>query len=56
MLDPACGSGNFLYVALHTIKRIELEVMRALEELTGRHALRLEEVGPAQFYGIEVKR
>lgn len=55
VLDPACGSGNFLYVALHTIKRIELEVMRALEELTGKHALRLEEVGPAQFYGIELK-
>ena len=54
-LDPACGSGNFLYVTLHTVKRIELEVIRALEELTGERTLRLEEVNPLQFYGIEVK-
>lgn len=22
-LDPACGSGNFLYVTMHAVKRIE---------------------------------
>jgi hypothetical protein len=55
-LDPACGSGNFLYVTLHAVKRIELEVVRLLEELAGaQQALRLEEVGPGQFHGIEVK-
>ena len=55
ILDPACGSGNFLYVALHTLKRVELEVLRALERVTGRAELRLEEVDPRQFYGLEVK-
>jgi hypothetical protein len=55
VLDPACGSGNFLYVALHAIKRVELEVMRAIEELTGQHALRFHEVDPSQFHGIEAK-
>lgn len=54
-LDPACGSGNFLYVTMHLVKRIELEVLRALEEVTGRHEIRLDEVGPCQFHGIEVK-
>lgn len=54
-LDPACGSGNFLYVTMHLVKRIELEVIRALEDVTGQHETRLEEVGPWQFYGIEVK-
>jgi len=54
-LDPACGSGNFLYVTMHLVKRIELEVIRALEELTGQREARLEEVGPAQFHGIEIK-
>jgi hypothetical protein len=54
-LDPACGSGNFLYLTMHTVKRIEFEVIRAIEELTGKHALRFEEVGPWQFYGIELK-
>lgn len=54
-LDPACGSGNFLYVTLNLVKQLEFEVIRALEELTGRHEIRLAEVGPWQFHGIEVK-
>ena len=54
-LDPACGSGNFLYVTLHTVKRIELEVIREIAELTGNPELGLDEVGPRQFHGIEIK-
>jgi len=54
-LDPACGSGNFLYVTMHLVKRVELEVIRALEDLTGKHEMRLAEVGPWQFHGIEIK-
>lgn len=54
-LDPACGSGNFLYVTLATVKRIEAEVLRAIEDLTGQHDLVVEEVGPWQFHGIEIK-
>ncbi|MHB1194778.1 MAG: class I SAM-dependent DNA methyltransferase [Longimicrobiales bacterium] len=55
VLDPACGSGNFLYIAMAVLKRIELEVRREIEALTGHPELALEEVGPAQFHGIEVK-
>jgi hypothetical protein len=54
-LDPACGSGNFLYVTLHMVKRLELEVLRAIEEITGNPELGIEEVGPWQFHGIEIK-
>jgi len=54
-LDPACGSGNFLYVCLHLVKRLELEVLRAIEEITRHPELGIEEVGPWQFHGIEVK-
>lgn len=54
-LDPACGSGNFLYVTMHMVKRLELEVLREIELTQGQAALRFEEVGPWQFYGIEVK-
>jgi methylase of polypeptide subunit release factors len=55
VLDPACGSGNFLYVALATLKAIELEVLREIEGITGAPELAVDEVGPWQFYGIEVK-
>ena len=33
VLDPACGTGNFLYVALELIKRLEGEVLEKLAEL-----------------------
>ncbi len=56
VLDPACGSGNFLYVALEHLKRLEGEVLLQREEL-GRTA-RFEgegfSVDPHQFLGIEV--
>jgi hypothetical protein len=65
-LDPACGSGNFLYVTLHAVKRIELEVLRELWKLVHQaeigilekaegSELGVEEVGPWQFHGIEIK-
>jgi hypothetical protein len=56
-LDPACGSGNFLYVTMAAVKRIELEVLNELERVAGREQKEavLEEVHPRQFYGIEVK-
>ena len=33
VLDPACGSGNFLYLALRTLKDIEHQVMLEAEAL-----------------------
>src|ERR1041385_8992813 len=56
-LDPACGSGNFLYVTLHLVKRIELEIRQLENDLrkAGDTDLRLFEVHPRQFHGIEIK-
>lgn len=55
-LDPACGSGNFLYVTMAAVKRIELEVLNELQRLAhGQGGLVLDEVHPRQFHGIEVK-
>ena len=39
MLDPACGTGNFLYVSLELMKRLEGEVLDALADLGGQEAL-----------------
>lgn len=58
ILDPACGSGNFLTAAYDTLKRIEGEVQRRLQDLgETEQALALEGqvVTPKQFMGIEVK-
>ena len=52
VLDPACGSANFLYVTLQKLKDLEKEVVLFAEE----HNLGtiLPMVGPWQLYGIEV--
>ncbi|MFV0442107.1 MAG: type IIL restriction-modification enzyme MmeI, partial [Planctomycetaceae bacterium] len=53
VLDPACGSGNFLYVSLELMKRLEGEVLNALREF-GEKQLPLLTIDPHQFLGIEV--
>jgi hypothetical protein len=57
VLDPACGTGNFLYVSLELMKRLEGEVLEALDDLgeeQGRLAMEGETVNPRQFYGLEL--
>lgn len=57
VLDPACGSGNFLYVALELMKRLEGEVTALLHDLgDDQAALSLAgyTVDPHQFLGIEL--
>lgn len=57
ILDPACGSGNFLYVTFEHLKRLEGEVLDALEGFgEGQDLLDLEgtTVDPHQLLGIEV--
>ncbi|AML53781.1 class I SAM-dependent DNA methyltransferase [Falsihalocynthiibacter arcticus] len=53
VLDPACGSGNFLYVALEMMKRLEGEVTALLAEL-GEVQSSFITVDPHQFLGIEL--
>jgi hypothetical protein len=57
VLDPACGTGNFLYVSLELMKRLEGEVLEAAESF-GENEPRLmmdgETVNPRQFYGLEI--
>ena len=36
VLDPACGSGNFLYVAYRELKRLEARLLERLGELSKR--------------------
>jgi hypothetical protein len=57
VLDPACGSGNFLYVALEHLKRLEGEVLNQLHDIGETQSLLEAEgltVDPHQFLGIEI--
>jgi type II restriction/modification system DNA methylase subunit YeeA len=52
VLDPACGSGNFLYVTLQKLLDLESEVLRFADERgVGSHFPRVD---PRQLYGIEI--
>ncbi|MFD1960268.1 DNA methyltransferase [Novosphingobium panipatense] len=57
ILDPACGTGNFLYVALARLKELEGEVLELLEALGDeRYLLELgsHTITPANFHGLEI--
>ena len=53
MLDPACGSGNFLYLGLQTLKDLEHRVQFETEALGFPRQLSCL-VGPANVKGTEV--
>jgi type II restriction/modification system DNA methylase subunit YeeA len=52
VLDPACGSGNFLYLALLALKDIEHRV--AIEAETLGLAREFPRIGPEAVKGIEI--
>ena len=52
VLDPACGSGNFLYLALQALKDLEHRVQFEAEALGFQRAF--PEIGPANVRGIEI--
>jgi hypothetical protein len=57
VLDPACGTGNFLYVALARMKELEGEVVSLLTELGDMDyvlGLSGHTITPENFLGIEI--
>ncbi len=52
VLDPACGSGNFLYLALHALKDLEHRVQLEAESMGLQRSF--PAVGPANVKGIEI--
>lgn len=59
VLDPACGSGNFLYMAYRELKRLEAEVLNKMYAEFGRRIRKVagdhSRVSTRQFHGIEIK-
>jgi hypothetical protein len=51
VLDPACGTGNFLYVAMELLLRLEAKVIDLILKLGGAAA---PGIGPKNFYGLEL--
>jgi type II restriction/modification system DNA methylase subunit YeeA len=51
VLDAACGSGNFLYVAIHMLLDLEKEVIAYASD---RGLSPIPQVNPAQLHGLEI--
>jgi hypothetical protein len=59
VLDPACGSGNFLYVAFREMSRLDLRIMTRLQDLLStkefsKRATTLTIITPKQFFGLDI--
>ncbi len=51
VLDPACGWGNFLYVAIHMLLDLEKEIVTYAND---RGLSATTQVNPAQLHGLEI--
>lgn len=58
VLDPACGCGNFLFVAYRVLKDIEMQIIEKIADnftRTGSVNLGISKVTTSQFFGIDVQ-
>ena len=57
VLDPACGSGNFLYIAYRELKRIEAWLIERMQEFPSRAEpgqRMLSFLSVQNFYGLDI--
>ncbi len=57
VLDPACGCGNFLYIAYRELKRLEARIYERLAEFASQvepGQMRLSFLSAQNFYGLDI--
>ena len=54
VLDPACGSGNFLYMAYQELKQIEVELLDKVAAIQKSPRVHIDLVTPNQFFGMDI--
>jgi len=58
VLDPACGSGNFLYIAYRELKRLEARIIERINNEFPSRAepgqIAMSYLGAQNFYGIDI--
>src|ERR1035441_4003932 len=58
VLDPACGSGNFLYIAYRELKRLEAHLLERMQEFPSRAEPgqgMLSFLSAQNFYGLDIQ-
>ncbi len=57
VLDPACGCGNFLYIAYRELKRLEARIYERMAEFPSQAEpgqMRLSFLSAQNFYGLDI--
>ncbi len=54
IFDPACGSGNFLIIAFKELKKLEIEILNRIRQVTSAFTFPFSQIRLSQFYGIEI--
>ena len=57
VLDPACGCGNFLYIAYRELKRLESRIYERMAEFASQvepGQMRLSFLSAQNFYGLDI--
>ena len=60
VLDPACGSGNFLYIAYRELKRLEARIYERIDTEFPKYAsegegqMRFSYLSAQNFYGLDI--
>lgn len=53
VFDPACGSGNFLIIAYRELRKLEIDILKRIGDLSPRVSLPLSNIALPHFYGID---
>lgn len=54
VFDPACGSGNFLIIAYKELRKLEMEIIDALNATGAQSVMYYSGIRLSQFFGIEI--
>ncbi len=59
VLDPACGSGNFLYVSFREMAKLDIRILSKLRGMLPdyrykKYVPQLNVISPKQFFGLEL--
>ncbi|HEN5564313.1 TPA: class I SAM-dependent DNA methyltransferase, partial [Legionella pneumophila] len=56
IFDPACGSGNFLIISYKNLRKLEMEILKRLKQISSYKIEAFSRVKLSQFYGIELEQ
>jgi len=54
IFDPACGSGNFLIIAYKELRKLEIKILKTIDNLTQKPSMQFSSISLTNFYGIEI--